>query len=58
MGKAKSNIEIKSSKVAKVPLYTEELRNALRKGKEIGLEKALNEWAERIIRRRLAWYEK
>ncbi len=52
------NIEIRPSELNKVPVYTKELGEVIERGKEIGLEKSLREWAERIKKRRLEWFEK
>lgn len=49
--------EIRPSEAAKVPRYIEDLRLVSERAKEVGLEQALTEWAERITQRRLAWLE-
>ena len=50
--------EIRQSELEKVPRYTRDLQNVVVRSKEVGFEKALTEWAGRIIERRLAWFEK
>lgn len=50
-------IEIRPSEAAKVPRYVKELKTALLRSKEIGLEQALAEWGERVSERRLIWLE-
>jgi len=52
------SVEIRASELNKVPIYTEELKKVLEKGKEIGLENSLKGWAEQIKKRRLEWFEK
>ncbi|MCL4437724.1 hypothetical protein M1513_01650 [Patescibacteria group bacterium] len=49
-------VEIRKNKTVKVPLYTDALKNVIKRSKKIGLEKALEEWAEEITKRRMAWF--
>lgn len=49
--------EIRPSEAEKVPRYIEDLRVVSKRAKEVGLEQALTEWAERITQRRLVWLE-
>lgn len=51
------SVEIRPSELNKVPVYTKELEEVIERGKEIGLEKSLNEWVEQIKKRRLEWFE-
>lgn len=50
-------VEIRANEAAKVPLYTKDLENVIKRSKGIGLEKALAEWAEQITKRRMAWFK-
>ncbi|MCL5733907.1 MAG: hypothetical protein M1334_04660 [Patescibacteria group bacterium] len=49
-------VEIRANEAAKVPLYTDALKKVIKRSKEIGLEKALEEWAEEITKRRMTWF--
>lgn len=51
------NVEVRYSELQKVPVYTKELRKAIERSKEIGLENALEEWGKRIKKRRLEWFK-
>ncbi len=51
------SVEIRFSESRKVPLYTNELKKAIERSKGIGLEAALEEWGERIKKRRLEWFK-
>ncbi len=50
-------VEIRANEAAKVPLYTKALENVIKRSKEIGLEKALAEWAREITKRRMTWFK-
>lgn len=45
------------SEVAKVPQYKLDLEKVIDRNKEVGLEQALIEWAEKISQRRRAWFK-
>ncbi len=51
------NVEIRPSELQKVPVYTQNLEKVIQKSHEIGLEKALEQWALEIKERRIKWYE-
>lgn len=51
------SVEVRSSELAKVPKYIDELRRVYRRSAEVGLQQALCEWAAQITKRRLLWLE-
>ena len=51
------SVEIRTSELRKVPIYTKELKRAIERSKEVGLENSLKEWGEQIKKRRLEWFK-
>ena len=51
------SVEIRPSELQKVPIYTKELKKAIERSKEVGLENSLKEWGEQIKKRRLEWFK-
>jgi len=51
-------IEIRPSEAGKVPIYTENLKRAIARSKEVGKEKAFAELEKEIFKRDRDWFEK
>jgi hypothetical protein len=56
--KTMKRVEVRESKLNKVPVYTKCLEDAIVRSKEVGLENSLKEWGEKIKKRRLEWFNK